>query len=180
MAASEKSSDILLIVPAWYDPKRRSIVFDWSTFKLGAFCVARQFVYFVSVDGQISILSPHGAYSTAWPKWPTAKPCDVTMTSALDAALEPLPPATHRFYFVRPSDNVASAKGEKFFEEAAGMAETIGGVLALTGRQLASFGASAELVAQAAMFPGALSEYLEGRRNGERVRLILESLSRNE
>jgi hypothetical protein len=151
----------LLAVPAWCDPKNRSVIFDWSSMLTGIFFVNANGVAFASEAG-VLFSAPLTEVSVRWPRIGVlVRRCDLTASSA-----------EYRFYFARPSPH-APKLGE---DELGRVKDVVLSTLAKVG----TFGSVGEKIfagsEMASLAFELLSDTRRERANGDAVRKRLKSV----
>lgn len=152
------------VVPAWHDPKARTVVFDPSAFEVGVVVVTDELISFATRE-RATFAAPIGQVAVKWLKM--ARPtrgCEMTFDGQ-----------RRRFYFARPLQSVP-AIDETGAQAAIGNISVAASVLELTtSGALASFASVTGFVGELAAFPGEVLAARRGIRNGDAVRHRLES-----
>ena len=166
----ERRLELPLCVPAWCDLKRRTIVFDWTTFHVGSFVLTDETVAYTGsaiTGGDLVMTAPLRSIAVRWSRMRMAHQCDLT-TSEASGPVGILPPTTFRFFFVRPNQAAPPAvPGDAGDKVAAALAKAQ--IARIAGH--ASLGS---LLSVARALPEAFRDDRGQRRNGAAIRKLLE------
>jgi hypothetical protein len=166
----ERRLELPLCVPAWCDLKRRTIVFDWTTFHVGSFVLTDEAVAYTGsaiTGGDLVMTAPLRSIAVRWSRMRMTHQCDLT-TSEASGPVGILPPTTFRFFFVRPNQYAppaARSDADDKLAEALSKAQ----IARITGH--VGLGV---LLSVARALPKAFRDDREQRRNGAAIRRLLE------
>lgn len=162
-----QNSDGTLVVPAWYDPKGRIVVWDAATIGVGFFIVGESHFAYATAD-QIVF---EGATREAATKWPgRLKPireADLTVSGR-----------KHRLYFARPlpgSPRVRENQLTKFTDLITGPGNDVAGLVGNLASRVGLAADVASLIGNLLAMPGEFTDQRQGCRNGDAVRAKLEA-----
>jgi hypothetical protein len=159
----------LLAVPAWGDPKRRSVRLSWDDIWVGLFCVDDDRIRYVTADGVVIDV----ARSRATVNW-------MRGGWALGSRFElHTPDGSYRFYLNRPHPS-APTPDPSLFNDVAGYLSDGGQLLSLAGGTLGMLGSIAGGAGDLASTIVIMSGARRGIRNAEALRARLVMASENE
>ncbi|MBO3101169.1 hypothetical protein [Cellulomonas fengjieae] len=152
-----------LVVPAWHDPKARTVVFSPSDFEVGIVVVTDELISFATKD-TATFVAPCSQVGVKWLRM--ARPtrgCEMTFAGE-----------RHRFYFARPLESVPGID-ETGAQAALGNISVAADLLELATGPLATFASVTGFLGELAALPGEVLAARRGIRNGDSVRQRLES-----
>lgn len=154
------TSKDLLIVPAWYDPKRRFVIWDASTIRCGFLVVDSGALTYITEDGPV-FAGKLDQVDAVWPSILLSLGCDLQVNGV-----------KHRLYFARPVESAPSIREDlltvvgETLTSSSELVQLFGGTLANVAQVGGIFG-------QLTSLAGALLDFKRGSQNAHEVRARL-------
>jgi hypothetical protein len=163
-------ADDALVVPAWCDPDRRRVRWNWDKCWIGLLYVDHESLEYATADGLMISALLH----------------DVTVQWKGGSAISAhrfdlyLPGHAYRFYLSRPT-TTAPVFSPKLADQIGDGLATAGGIgqlgnaVGIFSNAIGNLGAATAVLGDLLQLPGTIADQRRGKRNAEALRILLPS-----